>query len=87
MKRLLLSLMLAVAFTASAAEPQRYLLGTDVVAPQKAPTIVKDGERYIITMQVIDGTWVKHTLTPTTETRYGAFGEPVVFLTDIIPNP
>ena len=79
--------MAVVAVSAMAAEPQRYLLGTDEIAPQKAPTIKWVGSRLIVTKQVADGRWIKHTLTPTDEHLYGPFGEPVVVLTAIVPHP
>lgn len=77
----------AVSATAAPAD-QNYLLGMDEVAPQAAPTIEKRADGvYVVVMTAIDGRWMKYTLTPTTETRYGAFGEPVVKLVDIVPLP
>jgi hypothetical protein len=93
MKKLLALAVLSLAAMAASASSteQRFLLNTDVVPAQAAPTIVSvkdgNGERIVATFQRPDGVWVKHTLTPTSETRYGAFGEPVVRMTDVIPNP
>ncbi len=95
MKKLICIAILAMtAVAAQAAAPaseQRYLLNTDVAAAQPSATtaLVQDGngERIVATFQRVDGTWVKHTLTKTNETQYGAFGERVVRITDIFPNP
>jgi len=89
MTKTLIALSLAALATAAVAKEQLYLLNTDVVAPQAKPTIelVVDGERIVAIFQRTDGVWVKHTLTKTDETRYGAFGEPVVRMQDVIPNP
>jgi hypothetical protein len=82
---LALSLLAAAAIAAPAAP--RYELNTDIVPAQAAPTVVKVDNRIIATHTDVNGVWVKYTLTPTTEKQYGAFGEKVVDITAVFPNP
>jgi len=87
MKTYLIVAALALASAACQAATPRYLLGTDEVPAQAVPTITQKNGVITATFQTVDGKWVKHVLTPTKEKLYGPFGEPVVELTAVIPNP
>lgn len=87
MKTYLIVAALSLACAAAQAATPRYLLGTDEVPAQVAPTVSQVNGVITATFQTTDGKWVKHVLTPTKEKLFGAFGEPVVELTTVFPNP
>lgn len=88
MKKTIATLALTLVMASSmAAEEQRYLLTTDVAAVHEVSITSGDHGVIYATFQTAHGRWVKHTLTPTTEHLYGSFGEPVVKLSQIFPNP
>lgn len=71
------------------ANEQKYLLSVDTHADCKVPSIKLDAKTSKLKLIQIDikGECSKYVLTPTTETRYGAFGEKVVTLTEVVPLP
>lgn len=89
MKSYLAISLLAIAAAASTAQAatQNYLRGEDVVSASQVSTTQDTKGVITVVMQRTDKVWVKVTLTPTTETLYGAFGEPVVTLESVFPNP
>ncbi len=88
---LIASLALCAAAVAATAQPeeQLYVLDTELVAAQADPTIVKEGEKYVVVMQRTDKVWVKYTMTPLVKPHYPRAHSNlrVVRMTDIIPNP